>query len=261
LNDVTYSPLISAAGWPAIYDVTDDWLLAPFSVSEVERLEALDAMAMKDAREVVVCSQQLERTRGQERKVTLIPNGVDRAHFTSPRVRPADLPRAPVAVYVGTLHESRLDVDLVRQLAADYPDLNVVLVGPIALGSASRRTLESAMNIAVLGSKPYDSVPAYLQHADVLIVPHVVTPFTDSLDPIKAYEYAAVSKPVVATPVAGFREHPRLFVIAPRETFPARVKAAIGSAVSGDRAETLPSWADRASAFEDVARRALAAER
>ena len=49
-------------------------------------------------------------------------------------------------------------------------------------------------------------MPAYLQHADVLVVPHVVTPFTDSLDPIKLYEYQAAGRPVVSTPVAGFRD-------------------------------------------------------
>jgi hypothetical protein len=49
-------------------------------------------------------------------------------------------------------------------------------------------------------------VPAYLQHADVVIVPHVITPFTESLDPIKAYECQAIGTPTVATPVAGFRD-------------------------------------------------------
>ena len=49
-------------------------------------------------------------------------------------------------------------------------------------------------------------MPGYLQHADVVIVPHVVSPFTESLDPIKAYECLAVGRPTVATPVPGFRE-------------------------------------------------------
>ena len=42
--------------------------------------------------------------------------------------------------------------------------------------------------------------------ADVIIVPHLRTPFTESLDPIKAYECRAVGRPVVATDVAGFRD-------------------------------------------------------
>lgn len=40
---------------------------------------------------------------------------------------------------------------------------------------------------------------------DVLICPHVVSAFTLSLDAIKAYEYAAAGRPVVATPTSGFQ--------------------------------------------------------
>ena len=58
----------------------------------------------------------------------------------------------------------------------------------------------------LLGPREHTAVPAYLTNADVLVVPHVVTPFTDSLDPIKVYEYLAAARPVVSTPVAGFRE-------------------------------------------------------
>ena len=45
----------------------------------------------------------------------------------------------------------------------------------------------------------YEVVPSYLQHADVISIPHVVSPFTESLDPIKARECVAVGTPTVAT--------------------------------------------------------------
>ena len=80
-----------------------------------------------------------------------------------------------------------------------------MLLGPDALEAAQRGALEDA-GVVLLGARPSVEVPAYLQHADVLVVPHVVTPFTDSLDPIKLYEYQAAGRPVVSTPVAGFRD-------------------------------------------------------
>ena len=80
-----------------------------------------------------------------------------------------------------------------------------MLLGPDALEATERSTLERA-GVVLLGARPSAEVPAYLQHADVLVVPHVVTPFTDSLDPIKLYEYQAAGRPVVSTPVAGFRD-------------------------------------------------------
>lgn len=204
INDVSYAPLAVAAGWPSLYDVTDDWLLEPVPARELARRRRLDHLLLEVAEEVVVCSPALAASRGASRPVRLIPNGVDVAHFRAVRPRPADLPPAPVAVYVGTLHDERLDVELVAELARGVPALTVALIGPDALSPASRQRLDTA-GVHRLGSRPYHDVPAYLQHADVIVVPHWVTPFTESLDPIKAYECLALGRPTVATPVAGFR--------------------------------------------------------
>ena len=207
INDVTYAPLIARTGWPSLYDVTDDWLLAPFEPRQLQRLRRLDALALAQADEVVVCSPALAESRGTTRPVSLVPNGVDVEHFRRPRPRPPDLPAAPTAVYVGSLHEARLDVELVADLADALPQLNVVLVGPDSLDRESHDLLARRPSMHLLGARPYADVPAYLQHADVVIVPHRVSPFTESLDPIKAYECLAITTPTVATPVAGFREH------------------------------------------------------
>ena len=130
LNDVTYAPLIKATDWPTVYDVTDDWLLAPNSSREAARLRDLDRLALCDANEVVVVSPALAASRGKSREVTVIPNGVDVAHFQRPRPRPADLPSSATAVYVGTLHDSRLDVDLLTKLAQAQRSVSVVLRRP-----------------------------------------------------------------------------------------------------------------------------------
>ena len=86
---------------------------------------------------VVVCSPDLARTRGRRRSVDLIPNGVDVDLFRTPQARPADLPPSPVAVYVGTLHEERIDVPLLVSLAEARPDVAIAVVGPDSLGPAS----------------------------------------------------------------------------------------------------------------------------
>lgn len=256
LNDVTYAPLIRQTGWPAVYDVTDDWLLAPASEREVERLRRLDAVALRDADQVVVCSADLARTRGADRAVTVIRNAVDVEHFRRPTKRPDDLPPAPVAVYVGTLHESRLDVNLIAELARANRQLSIALVGPDSLSQRSRAALAGEPNVVLLGGRSYDDVPAYLQHADVLVVPHLVNPFTESLDPIKAYECLAVAKPVVATPAAGFRELADALIVAGREEFVEAVQLAIAAPVPVARTADIPSWDDRAAEFEAVLTRA-----
>jgi glycosyltransferase involved in cell wall biosynthesis len=256
INDVTYAPLIEQTGWPSLYDVTDDWLLAPSPPRELERLRRLDALALARADEVVVCSPALAKSRGTRRPVTLVPNGVDVDHFRRSRARPPDLPAAPTAVYVGSLHDARLDVELVAELAHALPQLNVALVGPDSLGSESHSLLASRLNVSLLGARPYEAVPAYLQHADVVIVPHRVSPFTESLDPIKAYECLAVETPTVTTPVAGFREYAGELNIAAPDEFSQRVAEVLSGEGSTPRDVEPVDWSERALVFERALARA-----
>jgi len=256
INDVTYAPLIAHTGWSSLYDVTDDWLLEPIPPRELERLRRLDQIALDQADEVVVCSQALVASRGSRRAVSLIPNGVDVENFSRPRARPRDLPERPVAVYVGSLHDARIDIELVADVANALPQLSLVFVGPDFLGHRSRRLLKGLPNVILLGSRPYHEVPAYLQHADVVIVPHRVSAFTDSLDPIKAYECLAINTPTVATPVAGFREYGATLNVVARDDFPARVAHVLSGVVSAPRDAKPVEWRERALAFESALLRA-----
>lgn len=256
LNDPTYAPLITKLRAPAVYDITDDWLLAPFTFRELNRLRSLEDEIFEQADEIVVCSPDLLRSRGSRRSVTLVGNGVDADHFRRMQKRPHDLPSSPVAVYVGSLHDSRIDVDLVLELARTVPNLAVALVGPNSLETSSRARLANAPGIHLLGPRAYRDVPGYLQHADVVIVPHRVSPFTESLDPIKAYECIAVGTPTVATPVAGFRELAGILSVVPPASFIDAVIAALRAPRRDAGAIESVSWEERARAFEEVLVRA-----
>ena len=96
-------------------------------------------------------------------------------------------------------------------------------------------------------------MPAYLQHADVLVVPHQVIPFTESLDPIKAREFQAVGRPVVATPVAGFRDLGRPVEVAEPDGFVAAVESVLDRMPvppgPGELVGEPTTWAAQAAAF------------
>jgi teichuronic acid biosynthesis glycosyltransferase TuaH len=263
VNDPSYAGLLSQTGWPALYDMTDDWLHAAATPRALRRLQADEAVLFAEAGAVTVCSPELADSRRSVRPdLELIPNAVDQGHFGRARPRPIDLPAGPVAVYVGTLHEDRLDVDLVVALAAALAPSStaeagravVVLVGPDALTPASRARLHDA-GVVLLGPRPYADVPAYLQHATVVVVPHVVTPFTESLDPIKAYECLAVGRPTVATPIAGFRDLGPPVVTVEADGFVDEVRRLL-TTPEPDTPRAVPSWTERAAAFAEAARRA-----
>jgi glycosyltransferase involved in cell wall biosynthesis len=255
LNDPRAADLARSTGWTTLYDLTDDWLAADRPASELDRIRRGEEWLLEHAREVVACSGELVRRKTAARPdIHLIPNAVDVVAYRKPRPRPADLP-AVAAVYVGTLHRDRLDVDVCAAAARRLADRGrVVLVGPNALDASDTERLRAA-GVLLLGARPHDEVVAYLQHADVLLVPHVTSPFTDSLDPIKLYEYAAVGRPVVATPVAGFRDaaDPRVRLSEASE-FPAAVASLVPATRRfPDGADgTAPDWNDRAAAMRAV---------
>lgn len=258
VNDPTGSLLVEATPWASLYDVTDDWTLAERTAAETDRIVAQEHVLLARCDEVVVCSPALAASKGADREVTLVPNGVDTAAYAVVHDRPADLPAGRCAVYVGTLHADRLDLDLcagtARALAGSG---HLVLVGPDALVPEQRGRLEAA-GVVLLGPRPSTDVPAYVLHADVLVVPHVVTPFTDSLDPIKLYEYQASGRPVVSTPVAGFRDvEDPLVTVAGHETFTAAVVGLLSrgeaptAAVHPGRAAGA-DWSRRVDQLSDV---------
>lgn len=225
VNDPSAATLARTAGWPSLYDVTDDWLAADRPTAERARVARDEADLLAGCDEVTVCSPGLVRSKGTTRDVTLLTNGVDLDRYRTPAPRPGDLPPGDVALYVGTTHPDRVDVPLLVATAhALRGRAVVVLVGPVVdLAPAEHGALDRA-GVVALGPRPWTAVPAYLQHAAVLLVPHVVTPFTESLDPIKLYEYRAVGRPVVATPVAGFRDAGGAVVVAPAPGFPQAVR-------------------------------------
>lgn len=254
VNDPGWAGLVGATGWPSVYDMTDDWLAADRPDRELRRIARNEDLLMERCAAVVVCSEGLRETRRTRRAVELIPNAVDVDRYRRPTPRPADLPER-AAVYVGTQHEDRLDVDLVLATADAAASVggSVALVGPSALSGTNTARLAAHPAVVMLGARPFAEVPGYLQHAAALIVPHVVNDFTDSLDPIKLYEYLAVGRPMVSTPVAGFRSltDPTV-VIAPAAEFPAAVSTALRDPRPTVTVPGVPDWSDRVTAYAKV---------
>jgi glycosyltransferase involved in cell wall biosynthesis len=258
INDPGAVSLAERSGWPMLYDITDDWLSADRPPTERERVAANEARLLELAREVVVCSPELVRRKSPIRPVELVPNAVDVDAYRRSAPRPADLPDGPVGLYLGTVHPDRIDIGLCEATARALGSSGtLVLVGPNLLAVEDAARLRNA-GVQLLGARPRDAVIGYLQHADVLVVPHVVTEFTDSLDPIKLYEYQAVGRPVVSTPVAGFRDadDPRI-TIAAGDAFAAAVADAVpaGSRFPEGADGLVADWSDRVAAMVAVVRR------
>jgi hypothetical protein len=113
---------------------------------------------------------------------------------------PADLAAIPHprAVYVGAL-SVRVEAAALRALARS--GAHVVLVGFMP-SPPIQAVIDSEPNVHFLGPRAPDQTPGYLLHSDVGIIPHTDEPFTYSMEPHKAYNYACAGLRTVTLNVA-----------------------------------------------------------
>lgn len=135
--------------------------------------------------------------------VHLFPSSVDREHFASardPLPDPADQAQVPHprVGFFGVIDE-RFDRELLRQVAAQHPQWQYVLVGPVI--KICEEDLPRAANIHYLGKKDYAELPKYLANWDVAMLPFALNASTKFISPTKTPEYLAAGKPVVSTPI------------------------------------------------------------
>ena len=139
-------------------------------------------------------------SRLQPKRMLYLPNGVDFGHFgETVGPLPPEYMRIPkpIAIYVGSI-EAWFDFDLLNRAAAELSHVSFVLIGPEEM---ALRKLKKLPNIHVLGPRPYQDIPSYLQHATVGLIPfdranHAT--LIDNVNPLKLYEYMASGLPVVA---------------------------------------------------------------
>lgn len=114
----------------------------------------------------------------------------------------AMLPR-PRIVFTGAIVTTKLDLALMVELARSRPKWSFALVGPTGPGDprADVSALVDEPNIHLLGARSYAELPRVLRGADAGIIPYARNPLTESVFPMKVYEYLAAGLPVVATPL------------------------------------------------------------
>jgi glycosyltransferase involved in cell wall biosynthesis len=170
--------------------------------------------------------------------------------------------KRPVFGYTGTIHPDRVDAKLLIYSAQRLPNATFAMVGPNHFSAALMETMKEQKNIRFSGPVAYREIPSYMRAFDICMTPHLMTPFTESLNPIKLWEYLAAGKPIVSTDVAGFRDFPHLVRIARTpEQFVSQLQAALeeGDALVTRRRQEARahSWESRVDQIEAIMEQCL----
>jgi GT2 family glycosyltransferase/glycosyltransferase involved in cell wall biosynthesis len=215
-------------GWKVLYDCMDEWDGFP---GIRPALIDLEPELVRQCDLLVVTGQRLQaKWQPLQPHSALVRNAVD-YDFYQARLQPNELLKglsAPIVGYFGAIADW-FDVDLVARVATQRPGYTFVLLGNVFNVDVS--PLQALPNVRLLGQQPYDTMPQYLYHFDVCLIPFKVNAITAATDPVKLYEYFAGGRPVVSTDLPEIAQYADCVYLAHTpETFLAQLDAAVGEA-------------------------------
>jgi len=200
-----------------LIDVLDPSLVVYHCVDDIAAHSLIDTASFRAAEERFAARADLvlasapslaERLRTLSDNVIDAPNVADTELFAGALLpgpvdpQMAALPR-PRITFTGAIVAAKLDISLLVTLARARPAWSFALVGPVGPGDPRTDVsrLAAEPNVHLLGGRAYERLPEVLRAADAGLIPYARNALTDSVFPMKVYEYLAAGLPVIATPL------------------------------------------------------------
>lgn len=182
------------------YDFLDD-------TSGFPKVKKISALLKENEEKIIEKTEKIftssryfsEKLKGRfPEKVVFVPNGVNLPDFSqSLSEKPKELCylSEPIIGFYGAISDW-VDLDLLQYLLKEKKELNIVMIGPV---DTDISRFKEYKRIHFLGKKPYRELQKYLSFIDIWIIPFCQNEFTETVNPVKAYEYLAAGKKVVST--------------------------------------------------------------
>ena len=209
----------------SVYDAMDDFPSFYQGISKWSMRQREKTLATKAKRILASSTVLLERFNGLN-AVSLCMNACDiRTLPTIAELQPR--PHTKLLGYVGTLGPW-FDWELVIKLAT-CPETHIRLIGPLF----SKPSTVLPENIELLPQCTHEQAISAMQKFDAGLIPFKKNELTNSVDPIKYYEYRALGLPVLSTNFGEMQSHsqqPGVFIIDEKQT-PETMTLAIDNAI------------------------------
>ena len=199
-----------------VYDCVDNYEAFPTYRDDPDWLMQRERRLCRKADVVFCTSRALYEQRRQYNpdNTYLVHNVGDAEHFktaTDPALEIAqeiDELDGPVIGFVGAISDYKLNIDWIRHAARRRTDWNFALIGPVGMADPGTEVgaLKALPNVHLLGHRPYGELPRYLKGVDVAVIPYRINDYTQSVFPIKFFEFLATGKPVVISNLPALKE-------------------------------------------------------
>ncbi|EIW8542889.1 TPA: glycosyltransferase family 1 protein [Klebsiella pneumoniae] len=110
--------------------------------------------------------------------------------------------------FIGAISSYKLDFNLIKYIAKNRPDYNILLIGEIGEGEPGTNVddLYDYKNIHFLGPKKYNELPNYLAFMDAALLPNNINDYTDNMFPMKFFEYLSSGRNIVSVDLKSLKE-------------------------------------------------------
>lgn len=234
-------------GYKIIYEYIDD--LSPvlsgtreLPINIKEKYEYM--LSDKDNVFVIVTANELEKDilakRGKE-KLVFACNGVDYEHFQQidekfeyiKEFKSILDEKKHIIGYYGAM-ASWFDYDMIKHLAKNRPQYNIVLIGAKYDDSIDKSGIEQYENIHFMGTVEYNVLQNYASKFSVCTIPFIINDITKATSPLKLFEYMALNKPIVTTAMNECKKYKSVMIANNKEEFVELVDKAINIGKSND---------------------------
>lgn len=212
---IKYKPFFDYAnrhGFCTVYEHIDNW---DSSLGMGFYEESLFQQFADEATLVTVTARLLgEKIKdvSPQREYLYLPNAVNTTLFEPAKMyqKPNDIVTGKkTLLYFGSLWGEWFDWDKVIYIAR-HCQCEINLIGDYKGIPVDMKTLPS--NIHFPGEKKQCELPAYLAFSDIALLPFKNSEIGKYVSPLKIFEYIAMNKPVLATPLDDISGYPNVFV-------------------------------------------------
>lgn len=105
--------------------------------------------------------------------------------------------KQPITGYIGAI-ERRMDYDLLNKVSEHNPEMTFVFVGPVYKEHVPDWFFNRP-NIRHVPPVPYSEVPEMIASFDICMIPFKKDDISNTIFPLKLFEYLGVGKPVIVT--------------------------------------------------------------
>jgi len=204
----------------SIYYCADDWAEWCQWWNRASDIRARENELGAKVNLVVGTSTKIVKRWNQTRRdAILVSNGADVASFRAALDPDLSVPDElalipePRVGFIGYV-DGRFNSVLYEAVATARPDWSFVIVGPLDERTQDMSRLRQLPNVYFLGKCSHAEMPAYLKGFDVCTIPYICSALSESIFPLKLFEYLAAGRQVVASALPELQQFTKYIRIA-----------------------------------------------